>query len=139
MTAPDKPVPGQILLRWPLVVGGLLALTAVMAGAFGAHGLRGVVSARGLEVFQTAVTYQMYHSLGLILLALLSGAGLSVRLLSVGAGFFAAGIVLFSGSLYLLVLTPMSWPGPVTPIGGVCFMVGWVLMVVAGKGSKRQV
>ncbi|WP_404802813.1 DUF423 domain-containing protein [Marinobacter halotolerans] len=127
------------MLRWPLVVGGLLALTAVMAGAFGAHGLRGVVSARGLEVFQTAVTYQMYHSLGLILLALLSGAGLSVRLLSVGAGFFAAGIVLFSGSLYLLVLTPMSWPGPVTPIGGVCFMVGWVLMVVAGKGSKRQV
>ena len=139
MTAPDKPVPGQILLRWPLVVGGLLALTAVMAGAFGAHGLRGVVSARGLEVFQTAVTYQMYHSLALILLALLSGAGLSVRLLSVGAGFFAAGIVLFSGSLYLLVLTSMSWPGPVTPIGGVCFMVGWVLMVVAGKGSKRQV
>jgi uncharacterized membrane protein YgdD (TMEM256/DUF423 family) len=139
VTAPDKAVPGQILLRWPLVVGGLLALTAVMAGAFGAHGLRGVVSARGLEVFQTAVTYQMYHSLALILLALLSGAGLSVRLLSVSAGFFAAGIVLFSGSLYLLVLTPMSWPGPVTPIGGVCFMVGWVLMVVAGKGSKRQV
>ena len=131
MTAPERTV-----LRWPLILGCVFALTAVMAGAFGAHGLRGVVSPRGLEVFQTAVTYQMYHSLALIIVAILSGLEIAGnpgrKLLSVGAGFFAAGIVLFSGSLYLLVLTQMSWPGPVTPLGGVCFMVGWALLVIAG-------
>lgn len=120
------------ILRLPLVLGALFALLAVMAGAFGAHGLRSVVSARALEVFQTAVTYQVYHALGLILIALLAGFGLHRRLLTVAAGFFLAGILLFSGSLYLLVLTELRWIGPVTPVGGVCFMVGWALVVTAG-------
>ena len=118
--------------RWPLLAGALFALLAVMAGAFGAHGLRGVVSDRGLEVFQTAVTYQVYHALALMLVAVLTGSTLRGKLLSISAGFFVAGIVLFSGSLYLLVLTPMTWPGPITPLGGVCFMVGWVLIIGAG-------
>lgn len=130
-----------MILRWPLVLGGMFALTAVMAGAFGAHGLRGIVSPRGLEVFQTAVTYQMTHSLALILVAILSGLGIAggpgTRLLSIGAGFFTAGIVLFSGSLYLLVLTQMSWPGPVTPMGGGCFMVGWAFLIIAGLRHPR--
>lgn len=129
------------MLRWPLITGALFALTAVMAGAFGAHGLRGVVSAQGLEVFQTAVTYQMYHALALILLAVLSGLGMAggpgARLLSIGAGFFTAGILLFSGSLYLLVLTQMSWLGPITPVGGVCFMVGWAFLITAGLKHRR--
>lgn len=119
-------------IRSALVLGALLALFAVMAGAFGAHGLRSVIDGRGLEVFQTAVTYQMYHSLALILVAVLPIAGLSRRLLGTAAGFLAAGILLFSGSLYLLVLTEVRWVGPVTPIGGVCFMVGWVLVAIAG-------
>ncbi|WP_328184928.1 DUF423 domain-containing protein [Marinobacter sp. OP 3.4] len=102
-----------------------------MAGAFGAHGLRGMVGERGLEVFQTAVTYQMYHAIALVLVALLSATGLSRRLLGVAGGFFLAGILLFSGSLYLLVLTDIRWVGPVTPIGGVCFMVGWAVLVAA--------
>lgn len=118
-------------LRWPIVVGAIFGLLAVMAGAFGAHGLRHIVDARGLEVFQTAVTYQMYHAIGLILLGLLSAAGLSRRMLGVAAGFFLAGVVLFSGSLYLLVLTDIRWVGPITPMGGLCFMVGWVLVAVA--------
>ena len=67
-------------LRPALVLGALFALLAVMAGAFGAHGLRGVIDERGLEVFQTAVTYQIYHSLALILVAILPVAGLSRRL-----------------------------------------------------------
>jgi len=138
VTVPDSAASAPVFLRWPLALGGFFALTAVMAGAFGAHGLRGVISPQGLEVFQTAVTYQMYHALALILIALLSGVGLSNRLLSVSAGFFIAGIVLFSGSLYLLVLTPMSWLGPVTPLGGVCFMVGWVLVIVAGFKRPMQ-
>lgn len=129
------------MLRWPLVLGALFAMTAVMAGAFGAHGLRGEVSSRGLEVFQTAVSYQMYHSFALILVTILSGLnrgdGSGTRLLSIGAGFFAAGILLFSGSLYGLVLTPMSWLGPITPLGGVCFMVGWALLVASGLAHRR--
>lgn len=119
-------------LRPALVLGALFALLAVMAGAFGAHGLRGVVDARGLEVFQTAVTYQIYHSLALILVAILPVAGLSRRLLGIAAGFFVAGILLFSGSLYLLVLTDLRWMGPVTPVGGIGFMMGWILVLMAG-------
>jgi len=119
------------VLGAPLVAGGLLALLAVLAGAFGAHGLRSLVSERGLEVFQTAVTYQMYHSIALVLVAVLSGLGLSRRLLCWASGFYLAGILLFSGSLYLLVLTDIRWIGPVTPLGGGCFMVGWALLVMS--------
>lgn len=119
-------------LRPALVLGALFALLAVMAGAFGAHGLRGVIDERGLEVFQTAVTYQIYHSLALILVAILPVAGLSRRLLGIAAGFFVAGVLLFSGSLYLLVLTDLRWMGPVTPVGGIGFMVGWILVLMAG-------
>lgn len=119
-------------LRVPLVLGALFALLAVMAGAFGAHGLRGVISERGLEVFQTAVTYQIYHSLALILVAILPVAGVSRHLLGIAAGFFATGILLFSGSLYLLVLTDIRWIGPVTPVGGLGFMVGWILVAISG-------
>ncbi|MCG7198269.1 DUF423 domain-containing protein [Marinobacter pelagius] len=119
-------------MRWPLVAGALLALLAVMAGAFGAHGLRRMVSERTLEVFQTAVTYQMYHALALILVAVLAGVGMSRRLLGIAAGFYLAGVLLFSGSLYLLVFTGYHWLGPLTPLGGVCFMIGWGLLVTAG-------
>ena len=119
-------------LRPAMVLGALFALLAVMAGAFGAHGLRGVIDERGLEVFQTAVTYQVYHSLALILVAILPVAGLSRRLLGIAAGFFVAGILLFSGSLYLLVLTDLRWVGPLTPLGGIGFMVGWILVLMAG-------
>ncbi|MGO1657279.1 MAG: DUF423 domain-containing protein [Marinobacter sp.] len=114
------------------MVGAFFALTAVMAGAFGAHGLRSLVSDRSLEVFQTAVTYQMYHAIALVLITLLSGYGLSKRLLGLSAGFFVIGIGLFSGSLYTLVLTDISWVGPITPVGGLCFMIGWTLLLAAG-------
>ena len=131
MTAEAARVRG-LSLRWPLVAGAMFALLAVMAGAFGAHGLRGMVNERALEVFQTAVTYQMYHALALVFVAVLAGFGLSRRLLGLAAGFYLAGILLFSGSLYLLVLTGIHWLGPVTPLGGVCFMIGWGLLVTAG-------
>lgn len=120
------------VLRFPLVLGALLVLLAVMAGAFGAHALREIVTERSLEVFQTGVQYQMIHGLGLILIAILGALDLSRCLLAVAAGFLVAGVVMFSGSLYLLVLTEMRWLGPVTPLGGLCFMVGWILVVSAG-------
>lgn len=120
------------VLRWPLVAGAMFGLLAVMAGAFGAHGLRRMVTERALEVFQTAVTYQMYHALALVLVAVLAGLGPPRRLLGLAAGFYLAGILLFSGSLYLLVFTGYHWLGPVTPLGGVCFMIGWGLLIAAG-------
>ncbi|WP_366521678.1 DUF423 domain-containing protein [uncultured Marinobacter sp.] len=120
------------------MIGAFFALTAVMAGAFGAHGLRNLVSERSLDVFQTAVTYQMYHAIALVLVALLTGFGLSRRLLGLAAGFFVVGILLFSGSLYTLVLTDLRWVGPVTPMGGVCFMIGWILLLTAGVGQQTN-
>lgn len=120
------------VLRLPLILGALLVLLAVMAGAFGAHALRDLVSERSMGVFQTGVQYQMIHSLGLILIAILGALDVSRRLLVLAAGFLVAGVVMFSGSLYLLVLTEMRWVGPVTPLGGLCFMVGWILVVIAG-------
>lgn len=120
------------VMRLPIITGAFFAVTAVMAGAFGAHGLRNIVSERSLEVFQTAVTYQMYHAIALVLVALLSGFGLSRRRLSLAAGFFSLGILLFSGSLYTLVLIDIRWVGPITPLGGICFMIGWALLLTVG-------
>ncbi len=131
MTVPDKHA-----LGWPLIAGALFGLTGVMAGAFGAHGLRGQISERGLEVFQTAVTYQMYHSIMLVLVTVLAGVGLKRSLLVLAGGFFTGGVLLFSGSLYLLVLTDMRWLGPVTPIGGLSLMLGWLILLVAGLKRK---
>lgn len=119
------------LMTWALVTGALLALTAVMAGAFGAHGLRQTVDARGLEVFEMAATYQMYHGLGLVLISLLAGFGLPRKLLTAAAAFMVVGVALFSGSLYALVVLHSKGLGLITPIGGVCFMLGWLLLVVA--------
>lgn len=119
------------LLRWVLVVGALAALTGVMAGAFGAHGLRQWVTPRGLEVFQTGVTYQMYHALALLTVAVLSGFGLARRWLVAAAVLFVVGILLFCGSLYGLVLLDLTALGPVTPVGGFCFMLGWGCLITA--------
>lgn len=132
-----KTTPASII-RWSLAIGGLAALLAVIAGAFGAHGLRGVVTERALSVFETAVSYQMYHALALIMTALMPALGLKRRLLAVASGFWVAGIVLFSGSLYLLVLSGTHWLGPVTPVGGVCFMIGWALLIVAAVKKERR-
>jgi len=139
--AGEQVIARPALMIWALVTGALLALTAVMAGAFGAHGLRDTVDARGLEVFEMAATYQMYHALGLILVAALAGFGLSRKLLTGVAVFMLAGVVLFSGSLYALVLFQAKGIGLITPIGGLCFMLGWLLLVIAAltfnADSKR--
>lgn len=108
--------------------GGL----AVILGAFGAHGLRGRVEDRLLETFQTAVEYQMFHSLALLMVAILMQQWGRMLYLEVTTVAFMVGILLFSGSLYGLVLTEMKWFGPVTPIGGVCLIVGWVGLFYAG-------
>jgi uncharacterized membrane protein YgdD (TMEM256/DUF423 family) len=114
-------------MRFFFILGCVLAGLGVGLGAFAAHGLRGALSAADLATFETGVRYQMYHAFALLVVA-----GALVRWPSataVAAGWlFTVGIVLFSGSLYILVLTGMRWLGAVTPFGGVAFLVGWLLL-----------
>ncbi|PSR02740.1 MAG: DUF423 domain-containing protein [Bacteroidetes bacterium QS_8_68_28] len=118
-------------MRFFLLFGTGAAGLAVAAGAFGAHALEGRVTAGRLEVFETAVRYQMYHALALLFVGW-AGRTLDSSVLLAGAGgCFAAGIVIFSGSLYLLVLTDTGWLGAVAPIGGVAFLAGWGLLAWA--------
>jgi uncharacterized membrane protein YgdD (TMEM256/DUF423 family) len=109
------------------VLGGVIGGLAVMAGAFGAHGLRGRLSPDLLSVFETGARYQMYHALALIAVALLLERRPSGPLRASG-WCFAGGTVVFSGSLYLLALTGTGWWGAVTPLGGVALIVGWGLL-----------
>jgi uncharacterized membrane protein YgdD (TMEM256/DUF423 family) len=112
------------------------AMISVVLGAFAAHGLKSKLSETLLNTFQTGVQYQMYHSIALILLAILYRQ-VPQSLLFYSAGFMFAGIILFSGSLYMLALTQLKWFGPITPIGGVCFIVGWALLIAAAlKGAN---
>ena len=113
-----------------LLAGALAALVGVGFGAFGAHGLRGRLSAEMLGVFETAVRYQMYHALALMALAALSDR-LNGRLIEAAGWLFVAGIVLFSGSLYLLAVTGVTVLGAFTPLGGVAFLAGWACLVLA--------
>jgi uncharacterized membrane protein YgdD (TMEM256/DUF423 family) len=116
--------------RFWLVTGALLAAAAVAAGAFGAHGLRGRLSPGDLATFETAARYQIYHALALMAVALLAERGAGGV---AGAGWlFLTGILLFSGSLYLLTLAGLRWMGAITPLGGVAFILGWVLLAMAG-------
>jgi uncharacterized membrane protein YgdD (TMEM256/DUF423 family) len=110
-------------VRLALLVG-IAGASAVLLGAFGAHALRGVLDARGLELWHTAVEYHAWHALALAL-AVVLGRGRSGR---VATAAFAAGIVLFSGSLYALALGAPRWTGIVTPLGGLAFVVGWLAL-----------
>lgn len=116
-----------------LVSGGLLALTAVALGAFGAHGLRPRLSPRDMEIFETAVRYQMIHALAIILMGIFQRmeAFSNIRLLDWAPWAFGVGTLLFSGSLYIMVLTGKRWLGAVTPLGGVLFLAGWFMFVLA--------
>lgn len=111
--------------RFWAMAGAANAFLAVAAGAFGAHGLRSRVSGRMLEVFETGARYQMFHALGLLAVAWLASQREGVA--NAAGGAMLAGVVLFSGSLYAMALTGVTKLGMVTPIGGVGFLVGWVL------------
>lgn len=103
-----------------------------MLGAFGAHALRERLEPRLLETFQTAVQYQLIHAVALLCIGLMIDQWSRSAALEVSAWAMMAGILLFSGSLYGLVLTEMRWLGPVTPLGGLCFIVGWIALLTAG-------
>jgi len=113
-------------------LGAFSALIAVAAGAFGAHALRARLSPELLAVFETGARYQMYHAFGLMAVAwaITRWPG---PLLTWAGWLFAAGTVLFSGSLYALALSGMRWLGAVTPFGGVAFLAGWLCLALAAR------
>lgn len=114
----------------------ILGLSGVALGAFGAHGLRGLVAPEQLAVWRTAVEYQMFHALALLALATAPAiAGRAAGRFACGS--FVLGILLFSGSLYLLVLSGMTWLGAITPLGGLCLMAGWGSLAVHGWRAWR--
>lgn len=119
-------------MRWNtwFFLASLLAGLGVMAGAFGAHGLQDRLTAKDLNTYEVAVRYQMYHALGLFAVAWLASHGATAAG-SVAGWSFLLGIVLFSGSLYVLVFTGLRWLGMITPLGGVAFLIGWAALAVA--------
>jgi uncharacterized membrane protein YgdD (TMEM256/DUF423 family) len=118
-----------------MFLGGLYGLLAVLLGAFAAHGLRDVVSDDSLSSWQTAVNYQMSHALVLVFTGLWRQLG-GPRLLGVAGSLFSIGVLAFSGSIYLLELLEVPWMGPVTPLGGLSLIGGWLCLCLAVLRSK---
>lgn len=121
-------------VRFPLAAAGLAGLTGVALGAMGAHAWKATLVARGtLDAWQTAAHYHLLHAAALLAAAtwLRVAAGAPAGMLVGAARCWTAGIVLFSGSIYWLALGGPRWLGPVTPLGGVAFMAGWLLVALA--------
>lgn len=111
-------------------IGGILGAVGVALGAFGAHGLQNVVTdAKALEWWQTASRYHLFHALAICLVAVHPRAPAAAGVL------FAVGIAVFSGSLYAMTLGAPRWFGAITPIGGLCFIAGWVVLAWTGRPS----
>lgn len=123
--------------NWFLMLGSVNMLLAVALGAFGAHALKATLPPDLMAVFQTGSQYHVYHALGLFAVASACGLFQASRLIRWSGGFILAGIILFSGSLYLLSLTGQRWIGMIAPFGGTAFMVGWLLLAAGvWKGRK---
>ena len=125
------------MLQRYTAIGAVLALLAVAFGAFGAHSLKEHISEDDLAVFETGVRYQMYHGLGILLVALLSDRLGSGKLFLWSARLLTIGVVLFSGSLYALSLTGIGAFGPITPLGGVAFLAGWLCLALSVRKSSK--
>jgi uncharacterized membrane protein YgdD (TMEM256/DUF423 family) len=114
------------------VIVAAAGASAVLLGAFGAHALRGVLDARGVELWRTAVDYHFWHALALALVVAATRHG---RARTVASAGFGVGIVLFCGSLYAMALGAPPWVGAITPVGGVAFVVGWIALGCALRRS----
>ena len=113
-----------------LMTAALLMALVVAIGAFGAHGLKSHLSEEMIQIYKTGVEYHFYHALGLLLVGVLS-LSIPSGWLNWSAILLTAGIILFSGSLYVLAVTGIKWMGAVTPVGGLSFIAGWVFLFVA--------
>ncbi len=119
------------LHRLFLTLSACSGLPAVAFGAFGAHGLKNRLPTELMDVWHTAVQYQFWHTLILFAVGALLGQGMQSRLLIASGWLFASGILIFSGSLYLLALSGMRWLGAVTPVGGMCWLLAWACLAFA--------
>jgi uncharacterized membrane protein YgdD (TMEM256/DUF423 family) len=119
-----------------LIIAAISGFFAVALGAFAAHGLKQLLAPAAIETLRTAVQYQFYHSLALLIIGLWLMHKPATPGLKAGGLSFILGGLLFSGSLYALALGAPRWVGPVTPLGGLCFLIGWVLLIVAAWRSN---
>lgn len=120
-----------------LVIGAILGGLSVAGGAFGAHALKGQLSDRALEIFETGIRYQMYHALALLAVGLLLGRSEAAIPLLTTAGFaFSLGVILFSGSLYALSFSGVKVLGAIAPLGGLSLMIGWACLAIAAFSFK---
>jgi uncharacterized membrane protein YgdD (TMEM256/DUF423 family) len=116
-----------------LMLGSVFGFFGVALGAFGAHGLKKIISPDMLVIFETGVRYHVYHTFAILIVAFFVEQYPAVRY---SGRLFGAGIILFSGSLYVLALTGITMFGAVTPFGGICFLAGWIVLGVTA--FKRQ-
>jgi uncharacterized membrane protein YgdD (TMEM256/DUF423 family) len=121
-----------------LFLGAFCAFMGVGMGAFGAHALKATLSVEALAIYQTGVTYQMWHALGLLAIACFQNNVPNSKLATWSGWFMFIGILLFSGSLYLLALLGLHWLGMITPIGGVCFLIAWLLLCLSATNNKPK-
>ena len=118
----------------PLAAGAVFGLTGVVMGALGAHALEGQISARGLDIWDTAVIYHLAHAIALVAVGVLARLeGPPARPVMLAGWAFAVGIMLFSGSLYVLALGGPRIFGPLTPLGGIALCAGWVGLLAAAR------
>ena len=120
--------------RFYLRAAAILGALAVLLGAFGAHGLKSVLGADTTAVYETAVRYHFYHALAILAVAVAADRFSSGAWWRWACRAWVAGVILFSGSLYLLVVSGIKWLGAVTPVGGSVLIAGWICVVVAASG-----
>lgn len=124
-----------------LLMGAVCGGLGIAAGAFGAHALKPLLTAEMHMVFETAVRYQLYHALALLLTGVLlerAAPSNGAQLLRSAGLLFLAGMLLFSGSLYLLALSGVRWLGAITPVGGLCLLAGWGLLAWGAQVNSKQ-
>lgn len=114
-----------------LMLGALLMASAVALGAFGAHGLKNKLTVDMLQVYQTGVEYHFYHALGILLIGVIAGFYPNANGVHWAGWALTIGILFFSGSLYVLALSGTKWLGAITPIGGLAFIIGWIMLAVS--------
>jgi uncharacterized membrane protein YgdD (TMEM256/DUF423 family) len=130
MVSPSRSREVAAVSRW-LQIASVLGAVGIVLGAFGAHALKARLAAESLASWQTAVQFHLIHAVALLALALFeTQSGRSIQL---PAWLFSLGIALFSGSIYLLVLTQQRWLGPLTPLGGLCFIAGWLSLMTLAR------
>ncbi|HGY54723.1 MAG TPA: DUF423 domain-containing protein [Caldithrix abyssi] len=115
-------------MKFWLISGAAFALLSVALGAFGAHALKNVLDAYSKAIYETAVQYQMFHALALLAVGILQHIFRQLDFSWSGYAFFI-GILLFSGSLYILAVSGIRWLGAITPLGGVAFILGWAMLI----------